>query len=146
MPRVVHFEIHADDPDRAHEFYNKLFGWGIERWQPPADMKVSESKIPEYWLVVTGGNGEKGINGGLLKRPKGTSPGLCDNIGAFVCTVDVDNLDKYIGLVEDLGGQLTTGRMPVTGIGWLAYAKDTEGNTFGMLEMDESVRNTEDYK
>jgi hypothetical protein len=27
MPRVIHFEIHADDPARAIRFYEKLLGW-----------------------------------------------------------------------------------------------------------------------
>ena len=27
MPRVVHFEIHADDPERAINFYKSVFGW-----------------------------------------------------------------------------------------------------------------------
>jgi catechol 2,3-dioxygenase-like lactoylglutathione lyase family enzyme len=29
MPRVVHFEIHADDPKRAIKFYQDVFGWEI---------------------------------------------------------------------------------------------------------------------
>ena len=41
--------------------------------------------------------------------------------------------------VEEVGGELTTGKMPITGVGWLAYCKDSEGNTFGMMEMDPSA-------
>jgi hypothetical protein len=26
--------------------------------------------------------------------------------------------------------------MAITGVGWLAYAKDTEGNIFGMMQND----------
>jgi predicted enzyme related to lactoylglutathione lyase len=32
MPRVVHFEIPADDTGRAVKFYQKVFGWKIEKW------------------------------------------------------------------------------------------------------------------
>jgi len=44
MPRVVHFEIHADDPQRAANFYQGVFGWDIKKWEGPED----------YWLVTTG--------------------------------------------------------------------------------------------
>ena len=58
MPRVVHFEIHADDPERAVNFYQDVFGWQIVKWEGPQD----------YWLITTGPDDEPGINGGLMKR------------------------------------------------------------------------------
>ena len=57
MPRVIHFEIHADDPSRAVKFYTEVFGWKIEKWQGPMD----------YWLVYTGKE-EPGIDGAIMKR------------------------------------------------------------------------------
>ena len=32
MPRPVHFDITADDPDRAVAFYEKVFGWKLTHW------------------------------------------------------------------------------------------------------------------
>jgi catechol 2,3-dioxygenase-like lactoylglutathione lyase family enzyme len=58
MNRIVHFELPADNPDRAVEFYKKSFGWQIQKWPGPQD----------YWLVTTGADGEPGINGGILRR------------------------------------------------------------------------------
>jgi len=58
MPRVIHFEIPADNPDRAVEFYKQVFGWKFDKWQGPQD----------YWLITTG-KGEPGIDGGMLRRP-----------------------------------------------------------------------------
>ena len=58
MNRVVHFELPADNPDRAVDFYKKVFGWQIQKWPGPQD----------YWLVTTGADGEPGINGGILRR------------------------------------------------------------------------------
>lgn len=29
MPKMVHFEIPVDDPDRASAFYRETFGWEI---------------------------------------------------------------------------------------------------------------------
>ena len=30
MPTIAHFDIPADDTERAKDFYEKLFGWKIE--------------------------------------------------------------------------------------------------------------------
>ena len=35
MPRVIHFEIPADDPDRAAKFYGNVFGWKLDKWDGP---------------------------------------------------------------------------------------------------------------
>lgn len=32
MPRVVHFEVSADDLDRAQKFYGDVFGWSFREW------------------------------------------------------------------------------------------------------------------
>jgi predicted enzyme related to lactoylglutathione lyase len=37
MPRVVHFEIHAGDPDRAVNFYKTLFEWNFQKWEGPME-------------------------------------------------------------------------------------------------------------
>ena len=33
MPKVVHFEIPADDVTRAREFYGGVFGWQLREMQ-----------------------------------------------------------------------------------------------------------------
>jgi predicted enzyme related to lactoylglutathione lyase len=127
MARVVHFEIHADDLDRAAGFYTELFGWQITRWDGPV----------EYRLIFTGPDGTPGINGGLVKRRHPMSGN--DAMIAFVCTVDVDDLDRYFERGLALGGSVALPKMPVPGVGWLAYLKDTEGNVFGMMQPDPSA-------
>jgi len=57
MPRVIHFDIPADNPARAVDFYKKVFDWKFDKWPSPTD----------YWLITTG-KGEPGIDGGMLKR------------------------------------------------------------------------------
>src|SRR5262245_12737635 len=128
MPRVVHFEIHADDPDRAVEFYKGLLGWEFTRWDGP---------VP-YWVVRTGPDGTPGINGGLIRRQHPL--GGTDGVIAYVCTVDVDDLDRHVARGKELGGSVALPRMPVPGVGWLAYLKDTEGNVFGLMQGDPSAK------
>ena len=123
MPRVVHFEIHAGDPQRAITFYEKLFGWNFQKWDGPMD----------YWIIVTGPDNTPGINGGLVRR-QGQIDG--QSVIAYVCTVDVANLDASIATAEANGGTQALPKMQIPGVGWLAYYKDTEGNIFGMLQPD----------
>lgn len=129
MSRVIHFEIHTDDPERAVGFYSNLLGWQFHKWDGP---------MP-YWLITTGPDGQPGINGGLMRR-MGPPPADGQPVNAFPCTTAVTDLDDKIAAVTRLGGQIALPKMPVPGVGWLAYAKDTEGNIFGMMQNDPAAR------
>ena len=122
MTRVIHFEIPADNPERAVDFYTKAFGWQFQKWAGPTD----------YWLVTTGPASEPGINGGLLKRP---------HPGAVTCnTIGVVSVDDAMKAVESAGGKVTVPKMAIPGVGWLAYCVDPEGNQFGMMQNDPAAK------
>ncbi len=129
MPRPIHFEIQADDPARAIKFYESAFGWSFKKWDGP---------MP-YWLVTTGEDGQPGINGGLHARI-GPKPQPEQAVTAFVCTMDVDKVDNYTAKAEKAGGKVCVPKMPIQGIGWLAYATDTEGTIFGMMQNDPAAK------
>ena len=129
MPRPIHFEIQADDPARAVKFYETVLGWTFTKWDGP---------MP-YWLVSTGASDSPGINGGLHPR-MGAKPVPDQAVIAFVCTVDVDSVETYVGKVEKAGGHIVVPKMAIPGIGWLAYGKDTEGNIFGMMQTDPAAK------
>ena len=128
MPRVVHFEIHADDPDRAVAFYSGLFGWRLDKWDGPVD----------YWLVTTGPDTDRGINGGLVRR-RGPRPSDGQPVNSYVCTVEVPDLDDRLVLAANLGAESAVPKMPIPGVGWLAYVKDPEGNILGLMQPDPSA-------
>jgi hypothetical protein len=115
MPRVVHFEIPADDPERAIEFYRKVFGWEIEKWEGPFD----------YWLVNTGDESEPGINGAIMSRG---IDGIVKN------AIAVDSVDEYIKKIEAAGGKMSMEKSEIPGVGIIAEFKDTEGNISIILE------------
>lgn len=123
MPRVVHFEIHAGDPQRAIKFYEAVFDWKFQKWEGPM----------EYWMVITGPDDRPGINGGLIPR-RGEIDGQA--VIAYVCTCDVASVDDSTSTVQSNGGQVVVPKMPIPGVGWLVYCKDTEGNIFGMMQAD----------
>src|ERR1700730_6958353 len=112
MPRVVHFEIHAGEPERAITFYEKVFAWTFQKWEGP---------MP-YWLVTTGSDDERGINGGLMPRRGEVDGGA---VIAYVCTIGVESIDPSIATVETNGGIVVVPKMPVPGVGLLVYCKDT---------------------
>jgi predicted enzyme related to lactoylglutathione lyase len=130
MARPVHFEIHASDPDGLIGFYQDLFGWSFNQWDGG-----------EYWLITTGPEDKPGINGGLLPR-RGDVPGATAAVNAFVVTVDVDDIDVLLARInsEGSGGTVAVPKVAVPGIGWLAYAKDPDGNIFGMMQADLNAR------
>src|SRR5262249_2717902 len=59
---------------------------------------------------------------------------------AYVCTVDVADLDQTLQAVTANGGSIALPRMPIPGVGWLAYAKDTEGNIFGVMQPEMTAK------
>jgi predicted enzyme related to lactoylglutathione lyase len=116
MPnRVIHFEIPVDEPQRAVAFYEAAFGWRIAKWDGPED----------YWSVKTGEG--PGINGALL--PRGT-------VTATTNTIGVEDLDLAISKVEKHGGTVIVPTMVIPAVGRFCYARDTEGNMFGLIQHD----------
>ena len=55
MGRVIGFELNSQEPEKAAEFYAKVFGWEVA---PPNW---------EYRAVTTGDDKNSGINGGIAK-------------------------------------------------------------------------------
>jgi predicted enzyme related to lactoylglutathione lyase len=122
MPRITHFDLYADDPERAVAFYEKALGWKFEKWDGPM----------EYWLVNTGPDDEPGIHGGLSRRD--------DPATTTVNTISVSSLDEYTKKIEATGGTITAPKSAIPGVGWFAMARDTEGNEFGLMEDDPDAK------
>jgi len=121
MPRVIHFEIPAGEPERAANFYRQVFGWKIEKWPGPM----------EYWMVSTGAEGTPGINGGLMKNT---------DVKTTTNTVGVDSVDRAVEAVTKAGGKLVMPKTPIPTVGYFAYLTDTEGNLFGVMQADANAK------
>jgi predicted enzyme related to lactoylglutathione lyase len=118
MPRVIHFEIPADDPERAGRFYRKVFDWKIEKWGGPVD----------YWLVTTGEDKELGINGAIMSKS--------GHVIVTTNTVDVASFEDAVKRIKAAGGKVLMPKTAVPGVGYMTYCKDTEGNVFGIMQND----------
>jgi len=122
LPRVVHFEITANDPEKVVAFYQAVFGWKVTKYPGPQD----------YWLVTTGEPGTPGIDGGIF-RPN-------EIFSATVNTIEVDDLDTVAEKVKAAGGQTVTPKSTIPGVGYQIYCKDIEGTLFGLHQADPQAK------
>lgn len=118
MHRVIHFELGASEPERAVAFYEKVFGWKVQRWEGPQP----------YWLVTTGPDNEPGINGGIQRYP--------DGLPRTINTIGVPSVDEFTAKITANGGKVALPKMAIPGVGYQAYFLDTEGNIFGIHQAD----------
>jgi len=121
MSRVIHFEIPTSDPERASAFYQKVFGWKIEKWPGPM----------EYWMVTTGTEVTPGINGGLMRNT---------NVKTTTNTIGVESVDLAIEAATGSGGKLVMPKTAIPTVGYFAYLEDTEGNLFGVMQPDKNAK------
>lgn len=131
MGRIVHFEIHVDDMERAKKFYAEVFGWKYEDWSEYAGMP--------YVGAVTGDSSEPGINGALMQR-QGPPPGDSQPMNGFACTMNVEDYDSTEAKILEQGGTVALPKYALPGMAWQGYYKDTEGNIFGIHQADENAK------
>jgi uncharacterized protein len=133
MPTVVHFQIPADDIERSKKFYNELFGWKFDKF-PSSSGSDNIPEGMEYWMISTMDyKGNQGLVGGMMKRQSSQQQGIANYF-------DVKSVQEYSAKVEQLGGKVTTQKTPVPGMGYFAVCTDTENNTFGIFEADETAK------
>jgi len=88
----------------------------------------------EYWRIDADGQ-----RGGLLPRPAKTPP-MGFGTNAFVCSMEVKNFDETAGKIQSLGGLVALPKFAVPGVCWQGYFLDTEGNTFGLFQVDSQAK------
>ncbi len=130
MNRIVHFEIHVDNAERAIKFYKEVFSWSFDKWGDN-----------DYWMVITAEKDSKvpGINGGLLPRSIAKSK-TSSGANAFVCTVQVESFDNIAERIISAGGAVAMPKYAFPGMAWQGYFTDTEGNTLGLHQTDPNAR------
>ena len=122
MDKVVHFEIPADDVERAKEFYKKVFDWKMESFPDMEYTMIQTTAVDEKHMPTELG----AINGGMMKRQ--------DPVKSPVITIAVQNIEETMKNVIKMGGELVRGKMQVGDMGYAAYFKDTEGNIIGLWQ------------
>jgi uncharacterized protein len=126
MSKVVHFEIPADDVDRAKDFYGSVFSWQLQT--------ISMGEGGDYTIAMTTPIDDESqlptepgaINGGMMQRT--------EQVPGPVITIEVDAIDDALQEIESRGGSSVTPRTAIEGMGAFAYFKDPEGNVMGLWE------------
>ena len=124
MNSVVHFEVTADDPQRAKKFYGSVFDWKFQE---------TGAEFGNYIMAMTAPTDENGmnktpatINGGIMKKDATAKQ--------TIITVAVTNLKESLEKVKNNGGKVISETVEIPGIGLYARIEDTEGNVVSLME------------
>jgi predicted enzyme related to lactoylglutathione lyase len=121
MPNVIHFEICVDDLEAAAGFYKKVFDWKIEKVEDGSD----------YHLISTGAEEDFAITGGLTRR--------LEEWDSTVNIIEVPSVDRFAKRIAAAGGRILAPKISIRGVGYVQYCQDLEGNSFGIMEYDDSA-------
>jgi len=113
---IVHYEIGAEDTDRAQAFWGGLFGWQFGSVMPEMDYRMAQINESQGAAIFH------------ADKPQGFA-----NVYHAVADIDAS-----AAKVRELGGEAAD-KMPVPGHGWFAACKDTEGNSFHLWQQDTSA-------
>ncbi|MGB6500232.1 MAG: VOC family protein [Thermoplasmata archaeon] len=121
---VVHFEIPADNTERARKFYQQAFGWKMQTMPEFDYTMLQTAPSDDQGRVQAPGaiNGGMGKRGGPLEHP--------------VITIMVDEIDTAVKTIEKHGGKILQKKQPIGdgSMGFTGYFKDSEGNTVGLFQ------------
>lgn len=120
MSRVVHFEIPCADVQKVSEFFGAVFDWKFTKWEN--DFGI------DYWNIETGDPSENGINGSLMARQTPEQP--------IANCIKVADIDATLAAVVAHGGTVALPKMPVPGVGYVAYFMDPEQHIFSLMQSD----------
>jgi hypothetical protein len=125
MNKVVHFEIPADDLERAKKFYS-IFDWQLADWPMPDGSVYVGARTVDVDEKTHLPKEPGAINGGITKR---TSYAATPQF-----TILVPSIDDYAVKIKAAGGKLVQDKMNMADAGYYAYFKDSEGNLFSLWE------------
>ncbi len=130
MNKVVHFEIPYEDKERSQKFYSEVFGWGINdmpemNYTGVTTVETDENMVPKEVGAINGGMMARGQFEGKPSDTMPTGP---------VIAMEVDSIDDHLKKIAAAGGEVIMEKVSIGGMGFYAYAKDTEGNIIGIWE------------
>jgi predicted enzyme related to lactoylglutathione lyase len=122
MATFVHFDVPAENIERAKRFYQEVFDWKITKTLGPVEY---------FEIATTDEDGTLGLPGGMGQRG--------DEDQKITNYIGVDDIDRFIEKVQSHGGTITMPKTTIPGFGYLAVFLDTERNVLGLWETDENA-------
>ncbi len=113
-------EIRTNKIEETAAFYESLFGWKI----------IEKETVDGFPVWIFDTNGEPRVQnlrrGGIWARPPGEP-------GGIVVYVVVEDIDRMLKRLEELGGKIIDRRSEIGG-GYIALIADPSGNRFGLYQ------------
>jgi len=125
MEKVVHFELPADNIERAKKFYKETFNWQMRDIPEMNYVIIYTVDVDEKMMPKESG----AINGGMFRRVD-----MDSMINGPTFAVNVDNIDEAIKKIKNAGGLMVKEKTTVENMGFVAYFKDTEGNILSVWQ------------
>lgn len=126
MNPVVHFEMPYENRERLVKFYEKTFGWQMQKLgQTMGDyVTATTTATDENRMIETPGN----INGGFFPKKSG-QPAQYPSV-----VIAVDHIKKAMKKISDAGGKVLDAPVEIPGIGQYVSFIDSEGNRASILQ------------
>ena len=115
-PTIVHFEMPAQDGQRAQRFYETVFGWQFQ-----------DAGMPGMQYLML----RDGEPGGAVYTAEEAGKGPVIYFGTH-------DIDATLAQVREAGGQADD-KQPIPSIGWFARCRDSEGNEFSLYQDDSNA-------
>jgi uncharacterized protein len=115
MATIVHFELPADDVDRAKGFWEGVFDWSFQGGDAPFHYLMTQGEEPVAAIYPS----QEGERGPIV----------------YMATNDID---ATLAKIAEAGGDAGE-KQPIPKTGWFARCKDTEGNSFSLFQGDETA-------
>ncbi len=122
MNAVGWFEIYVDNIDRAKAFYETVLATTLEKLPSPAG---------EFEMWQFPSDMESHGSSGAIVRMSDMKAGGNSVVVYFAC----EDCGVEAGRVTAAGGELLNEKMSIGEYGFVAHAKDSEGNMFGLHSM-----------
>ncbi|HCU55447.1 hypothetical protein A2574_02880 [Candidatus Shapirobacteria bacterium RIFOXYD1_FULL_38_32] len=114
---MILLKIYTDSPKKTIDFYQKVFGWEINKWHGPGDT----------WLIK-----DKTSYLGALTKPDTQTKNYSDL--NFSSTIVVDNYDLVLKKIISSGGHETSPKNEIPGVGIIGKFVDSQGTIFGLVQ------------
>ncbi len=123
---VCHFEMPYQDKDRVSDFYNKAFGWKMNKFGEEMGNYITAhtTETDENNMVKTPGN----INGGFFPI-KPDWPAQYPSV-----VIAVEDVKESMDQVTKAGGKVLGEPMEIPAVGLYVSFLDTEGNRVSLLQ------------
>jgi uncharacterized protein len=123
------FEIYVEDMPRAKAFYEAVLQTELSSLEMPEGSDAGDGADMEMWAFPMDMEAA-GASGALVSMP-GVNPGP----GGVLVYFNAEDCAVEAARVAEHGGSVLQEKMSIGQYGFIALARDTEGNTIGFHSM-----------